>query len=234
MNKILVVDDEAHILELLTFNLEKEGYQVVGATDGEEALIKLGEFKPDLVILDVMLPGIDGLRICKTITQNPQTKDLPIIMLTAKSEELDKVLGLDMGADDYMTKPFSTRELLARVRARLRRKVEPANYDKKDKSIITRENIKMDIERFQVTVDDRDVDLTPKEFELLQLLISNPGKVFTRDNLLEKVWGYEYAGDSRTVDVHIRHLRQKIEAEPSQPRFLETVRGVGYRFKERV
>lgn len=234
MNKILVVDDEAHILELLTFNLEKEGYQVVGATDGEEALIKLGEFKPDLVILDVMLPGIDGLRICKTITQNPQTKDLPIIMLTAKSEELDKVLGLEMGADDYMTKPFSTRELLARVRARLRRKVEPANYDKKDKSIITRENIKMDIERFQVTVDDRDVDLTPKEFELLQLLISNPGKVFTRDNLLEKVWGYEYAGDSRTVDVHIRHLRQKIEAEPSQPRFLETVRGVGYRFKERV
>lgn len=234
MNKILVVDDEDHILELLTFNLEKEGYQVVGATDGEEALKKLGEHKPDLVILDLMLPGIDGLQICKTITQNPETKDLPIIMLSAKSEELDKVLGLEMGADDYMTKPFSTRELLARVRARLRRKVEPANSDEKDKSVISRENIKMDVERFQVTVDDRDVDLTPKEFELLQLLISNPGKVFTRDNLLEKVWGYEYAGDSRTVDVHIRHLRQKIEAEPSQPRFLETVRGVGYRFKERV
>lgn len=223
---ILVVDDEEPIQELLKFNLENEGYNVLTAFDGPAALKIIEEKRPDLVVLDVMLPGMDGLEVCNQLRQNPKFRDLPVIMLTAKGEEIDKVLGLELGADDYLTKPFSPRELLARIRARLRR-IRPQIQENE----IVRGDLRIDLNRFQVSVRGGEVELTPKEFELLRVLATHPGKVYSRDELLERVWGYEYAGDTRTVDVHVRHLRQKVEKDSSNPEYIETLRGIGYRLK---
>lgn len=223
--RILVVDDEEHIQELLKFNLESNGYKVYCSGNGTDALKFVRSEKPDLVLLDVMLPGIDGYDVCKEIRRDNNISNLPIIMITAKSEELDKILGLELGADDYLTKPFSLRELLARVKAVLRRTtIMP--IDKSYKF----ENIVVDFEKHEVTKEGDRIELTLKEFEVLEILIKNKGRVITRDFLLDKVWGYEYIGETRTVDVHIRHLRQKIEEDDKIPRYIETIRGVGYRF----
>ena len=227
--KILVVDDEAPIVELIKFNLEREGYKVLEAYDGIRALEIVKKELPDLVILDIMLPGMSGLEVCKNIRNNEKIAEIPIIMLSARGEEVDKILGLELGADDYMVKPFSPRELVARVKARLRRL---EGREGKKEGIIKIKDIVIDQEKFAVYVKGKKMDFTPKEFELLKLLASNPGKVFTREYLLEKIWGYEFLGDTRTVDVHIRHIRQKIEDNPAEPVYIETVRGVGYRFGE--
>ncbi|SHM07277.1 two-component system, OmpR family, alkaline phosphatase synthesis response regulator PhoP [Caldanaerovirga acetigignens] len=226
--KILVVDDEPFIVELVKFNLESAGYEVITASDGHEALKLIEKEHPDLIILDIMLPGIDGMEICRALRFKMQTKDIPVILLTAKTGEIDKVLGLEMGADDYITKPFSPRELVARVKAVLRR------TDKRDgaRELIKAGPVVIDVDRHEVFIDGEKKDFTPKEFELLKLLASNPGKVFTREYLLENVWGYDYLGDTRTVDVHIRHLRQKIEKNSEDPKYIKTVRGVGYKFDE--
>lgn len=228
MATILVVDDEEPIQELLRFNLEKEGNKVWLAKDGQEALDQVEKEQPDLIVLDVMLPGMDGLEVCRRLRQNPKFQEIPIIMLTAKGEEIDKVLGLELGADDYMTKPFSPRELLARIKARLRRRtITPEETDK----LVIRGELRMDISGFRVFVRGEEVELTPKEFELLRVFATHPGKVYSRDDLLERIWGYEYDGDTRTVDVHVRHLRLKVEKDPSNPEYIETLRGIGYRFK---
>ncbi|MCM8710483.1 response regulator transcription factor [Clostridium sp. SYSU_GA19001] len=223
--KILIVDDEEHIQELIKFNLENNGYRVICASNGMEALKLAKSEKPDLVLLDLMLPGIDGYDVCKEIRRENSISNMPIIMITAKSEELDKILGLELGADDYMTKPFSVRELLARVKALLRRTSTQA-IDMSYKF----DNITVDFEKHEVTKEGKKIDLTLKEFEVLELLIKNKGRVITREFLLDKVWGYEYIGETRTVDVHIRHLRQKIEVDDKCPKYIETIRGVGYRF----
>jgi len=226
--KILVVDDEPNILELIKFNLENNGFKVITACNGERALEMIKAENPVLILLDVMLPGVDGFELCKIIRRKNETSDIPIILITAKSEEIDKILGLEIGADDYITKPFSVRELIARVKAVLRR------ADKKDKNekIIKISDIIIDVDKHEVTVKGKKIELTPKEFELLKLFALNPGRVFSRDYLLEKIWGYDYLGDTRTVDVHIRHLRQKIEENSDETNYIETVRGVGYKFKE--
>ncbi|GBF33269.1 phosphate regulon transcriptional regulatory protein PhoB [Desulfocucumis palustris] len=233
MQTILVVDDEENIVELIKFNLEREGYRVITAGDGNTAIALAESESPDLILLDIMLPGMDGLGVCRILNQKSRTRNIPIIMLSARAEELDKVLGLEIGADDYVTKPFSTRELVARIKARLRRnrETEEVVQDKYCARLVFNRLV-IDQEKFLVTVDDNRLDLTPKEFELLKFLACEPGKVFSRDYLLEKIWGYDYLGDSRTVDVHIRHIRQKFEQIPGQPQFIETVRGVGYRFKD--
>jgi two-component system alkaline phosphatase synthesis response regulator PhoP len=226
------VDDEKSIVELIKFNLEREGFQVLTAFDGNEALVKAREKKPELIILDVMLPGIDGIEICRSLSRDLSTRQIPIIMLSARTEELDKVLGLEMGADDYITKPFSPRELIARVKARIRRSHSMQDELRlKDRKLVIRDVV-IDCDRFEVTVKGEKLELTPKEFELLRFLAEKPGKVLSRELLLEKIWGYDFVGDSRTVDVHIRHIRQKLEKAPGAPNFIETVRGVGYRFKE--
>lgn len=223
--KILVVDDEEHILELIKFNLENNGYKVLHCSNGTDALRMAKSEKPDLILLDVMLPGIDGYDVCKEIRKDISISNLPIIMITAKSEELDKILGLELGADDYITKPFSIRELLARVKALLRRTASlPADKSYKFDNII------IDFENHEVTKENKRVELTLKEFEVLEILIKNKGRVITREFLLDKVWGYEYIGETRTVDVHIRHIRQKIEEDDKAPKYIETIRGVGYRF----
>lgn len=234
MPKILVVDDEEHIVELVRFNLEREGYQVITAGDGTAAMELARSQRPDLILLDVMLPGQDGLAVCRALHQDTETRHIPVIMISARGEELDKILGLEMGADDYVTKPFSPRELLARVKARLRRTTiggEGKNSRSSGERLV-HGRLVIDQDRFMVTLDGVKQDLTPKEFELLRLLASKPGKVFSREYLLEQIWGYDYAGDSRTVDVHIRHIRQKFEQVPNAPQYIETVRGVGYRFRE--
>lgn len=225
MESILVIDDEAAIRELLKYNLEKEGYKVTSASDGEHALNLMDKSKFDLVILDLMLPGINGLEVCRKMRQDHSLSTIPIIMLTAKGEEIDKVVGLELGADDYVTKPFGVRELLARIKVRLRR----TSLDREE-DIIVKGDLVIDSSAFSIRVRNEEVDFTPKEFELLKLLATHPGKVYTRDELLEKIWGYEYPGDTRTVDVHVRHLRQKIEKDPSIPEYIETLRGIGYRF----
>lgn len=227
MATILVVDDEEPILELLKFNLEKEGYQVRVAKDGPEALNCVEKDQPDLLVLDVMLPGMDGLEVCRQLQLNPKFRQIPIIMLTAKGEVIDRVLGLELGADDYMTKPFSPRELSARIKARLRR----INTSDGSDSELVRGELRIDVKGFRVHVKGEEIELTPKEFELLRVLVTHPGKVYSRDELLERIWGYEYDGDTRTVDVHVRHLRLKIENDPSNPEYIETLRGIGYRFK---
>jgi len=225
---ILVVDDEEPIQELLRFNLEKEGYLVCVAKDGQEALKQVENDQPDLLVLDLMLPGMDGLEVCRKLRSNPRFQQIPIIMLTAKGEEIDKVLGLELGADDYMTKPFSPRELLARIKARLRRQ---NSQEEADAQIISRGELRVDVTGFRVHVRGEETELTPKEFELLRVLVAHPGKVYSREELLERIWGYEYDGDTRTVDVHVRHLRLKVERDPSNPEYIETLRGIGYRFK---
>ncbi|MDU4937261.1 MAG: response regulator transcription factor [Clostridium sp.] len=224
--KVLIVDDEEHIVELLQFNLVNAGYKVITANNGLDALKKVKENKPDLLLLDIMLPGMDGLDVCKEIKRDKETSKTSIIMLTAKSEELDKILGLELGADDYITKPFSIRELLARVKAVLRR----SNSDEISEEIYELGRLKVDFERHEVLISNEKVELTLKEFELLEILIKNKGKILRRETLLDKVWGYEYIGETRTVDVHIRYLRKKIEDDDKNPKFIETIRGVGYRF----
>ncbi|MDN5322307.1 MAG: two-component system, OmpR family, alkaline phosphatase synthesis response regulator PhoP [Clostridia bacterium] len=224
MSKILVVEDDSSIRELLQYNLEREGFEVKTAPDGIKGLEEIETKWPDLIILDLMLPGRDGLEIVRIMKSNSQLSAIPVIMLTAKSEEIDRILGLEMGADDYVTKPFSTREVVARIRALLRRiRTVEKDLDKK----IVRGSLIIDSDTYEAHLGERKLELTPKEFQLLHLLASRPGKVFTRDFLLEHVWGYDYIGDSRTVDVHIRHLRQKLEDD-----VIETVRGVGYKFKD--
>jgi two-component system, OmpR family, alkaline phosphatase synthesis response regulator PhoP len=223
--KILIVDDEANIRELISFNLNKNGYKTISTDNGISALKIIKEEKPALILLDLMLPGMDGFDVCKEVRRNSETSSTPIIILSAKGEEFDKVLGLELGADDYITKPFSVRELLARVKAVMRR--TSASPESK---MISFKDITVDFEKHEVKKEGRKVELTLKEFELLEILVKNKGRVMTRDFLLDKVWGYEYVGETRTVDVHIRHLRQKIEEDDKNPQFIETIRGVGYRF----
>jgi two-component system alkaline phosphatase synthesis response regulator PhoP len=223
--KILIVDDEANIRELIAFNLKNEGYRLLTAADGISALRMIKEEKPSLILLDLMLPGMNGYDVCKEVRREKELSTTPIIILSAKDAEFDKVLGLELGADDYITKPFSVRELVARVKAVLRRTVPLV--ESRSFSI---ENITVDFEKHEVKRDGTKVDLTLKEFELLEILIKNKGRVMTRDFLLDKIWGYEYLGETRTVDVHIRHLRQKIEEDDKNPKLIETIRGVGYRF----
>ncbi|MDD3838961.1 MAG: response regulator transcription factor [Clostridia bacterium] len=227
-NTILAVDDEIHILELLKFNLEKEGYDVFCIETGEQALSYVSRDKPDLIILDIMLPGIDGIEVCKQIKSKKETALIPIIMLTAKSQEVDKILGLEIGADDYITKPFSVRELIARVKAVLRR--FRAHERCQNPEIIKIGNISIDVSNYEVYKEGQNVQLTLKEFELLKILALNKNKVLTRDQLLNRIWGYDYYGETRTVDVHIRHLRKKIEDGDGNPKYIHTVRGVGYKF----
>ncbi len=224
--KILLVEDEQTLAKALKFSLEKEGFQVVVAYDGEEALQFFAEDEADLVILDLMLPKIDGFEVCRMIRRQ---HDLPIIMLTARDEDIDKILGLELGADDYITKPFNTRELLARIKAILRRAVPQTDIGKKSIRI---GEMKIDLIKHRVTLGNKDIALTSREYALLSFLASNPGKVFSREQLLEQVWGYGYGGDARTVDVHIRHLREKIEDNPAEPTYILTVWGTGYKFRE--
>jgi len=228
MARILVVEDEKHIVELMRYGLEKEGFQVVEANDGDRALEMVHTGRIDLVVLDIMLPGLDGLTVCRLLRQNERTRDIPVIILSARGQELDRVLGLELGADDYITKPFSVRELVARVKARLRRHV-PVQEARKTARF---GDLVVDPERLAVEAAGKREQLTPTEFELLWVLAGSPGRVFSRELLLQKVWGYDYTGDSRTVDVHIRHVRQKLQRLPGSPQYIETVRGVGYRFRE--
>lgn len=224
--KILIVDDESHIVELISYNLITAGYKVVTAKNGIDAIKIAKAERPRLILLDLMIPGKDGFDVCKEIRGDKDFKNTSIIMLTAKGEELDKILGLELGADDYITKPFSVRELLARVKAVLRR----SGTIKEENDIFVAGDLKVNFERREVLISDNKVDLTLKEFELLEILIKNRGKILTRDTLLDKIWGYEYIGETRTVDVHIRYIRKKIEVDDKNPKFIETIRGVGYRF----
>ena len=229
--KVLVVEDEQSIVTLLKYNLETAGYIVDVAYDGEEALKKVKEVKPELIVLDVMLPKKDGIEVCKTIRSDKNL--VPILMLTAKDDEFDRVLGLELGADDYMTKPFSPREVVARVKAILRRSQianEVVKDDVDDEDIVI-DNIRIRPEFFEVYRDDTLLELTPKEFELLLYLIERQGRVITREHMLNSVWNYEFAGDSRIVDVHISHLRDKLEENPKQPKLITPVRGLGYKLE---
>ena len=224
--KILVVDDEKPIADILQFNLKKEGYQVECAYDGDEALEKVETFQPDLMLLDIMLPGRDGMEVCREVRKK---YEFPIIMLTAKDSEIDKVLGLELGADDYVTKPFSTRELIARVKANMRRsQVVPAEDMEASSNDIHIGPLTIQPDAYMVMKRDEAIELTHREFELLHYLAKHTGQVMTREHLLQTVWGYDYFGDVRTVDVTIRRLREKIEDNPSHPNWIVTRRGVGY------
>jgi len=222
---ILIVEDEESLSEPLAFILEREGYRVTVADDGPSALAAFDKTGADLVLLDLMLPGIPGTEVCRVIRTRSQ---VPIVMLTAKDSEVDIVVGLELGADDYVTKPYSTRELLARIRAVLRRRVDP---DDLSDSMLEAGDIRMDVERHVVTVRGDDVAMPLKEFELLELLMRNAGRVLTRGQLIDRVWGSDYFGDTKTLDVHIKRIRSKIEAVPSEPKALVTVRGLGYRIE---
>ncbi|BBW95299.1 winged helix-turn-helix domain-containing protein [Geobacillus icigianus] len=227
--KILVVDDEQPIVTLLTYNLEKAGFQVAAAYDGEEALDKVEREQPALMILDLMLPKLDGVEVCKRLRQRQIMT--PILMLTARDDEFDKVLGLELGADDYMTKPFSPREVVARVKAILRRtELSQPAAELGERLVIGQLEIFPD--RYEATVGGRPLELTPKEFELLLYLARHKGRVLTRDQLLSAVWNYDFAGDTRIVDVHISHLRDKIEDDTKKPVYIKTVRGLGYKLEE--
>jgi len=231
-SKILVVEDDQTLLNVLKYNFVKEGYDVLTAADGVQALDVARSNRPDLIVLDIMLPKLDGFEVCRILRREMTS---PILMLTAKAGETDKVVGLELGADDYMTKPFSMREFLARIRAMLRRtemmKVAASSVKDLIPSLIKEGEIEVDLARHTVSRSGTPIDLSPKEFDLLSFLIKNREQVFSRDQLLEKVWGYDYAGDTRTVDVHIRWLRQKIEVDPANPEHLLTVRGIGYKFE---
>jgi len=239
--KILVVDDEAVLVEMIAYNLEQAGYQVTTMADGASALQATQRETPDLVILDLMLPGMDGLEVCRQLRRESNTATTPIVMLTARGDEIDKVVGLEVGADDYITKPFGRRELLARVRALLRRAdYAPVQeeHPTQTSSEVPRPNrqlaagpLTIDLAGRRVYCRGQEVELQPKQFELLTYLIRNRGTVLTRDQLLTNVWGYDYTGDTRTVDVHVRWLREKLEEDPTNPRLIQTVRGVGYCFR---
>lgn len=224
---ILAVDDESSILDLLKFNLEKEGFNFISAEDGEEGINKVLNEKPDLLLLDVMIPKMDGLSVCKKIRQ--ENINIPIIMLSARGEEIDKVLGLEIGADDYITKPFSPREMIARIKANLRKFDKNKSADEEQKNQIAVGSLILDLDKFEAIVRGVTVtDLTRREFEVLKFLAQKPGQIVTRETLLEKVWGYEYYGDIRTVDVTVRRIREKIEKNTSNPKIIITKRGVGY------
>lgn len=227
MKKILIVDDEKPISDIMKFNLTKEGYEVHVAADGEEALQKVDEVHPDLILLDLMLPKMDGLEVARQVRKN---YDMPIIMVTAKDSELDKVLGLELGADDYVTKPFSNRELVARVKANLRRQGAPSAQpaEVEENSDIEIGDLVIHSEAYMVSKRGENIELTHREFELLHYLAQHIGQVMTREHLLQTVWGYDYFGDVRTVDVTVRRLREKVEDNPSHPKWLVTRRGVGY------
>jgi two-component system OmpR family response regulator len=224
----MVVEDDANLLNALAYNLGREGYVVITAADGEQALETARREKPDLIILDIMLPKLSGLEVCRILRRE---MTVPILMLTARAEETDKIVGLELGADDYMTKPFSIRELLARVRAVLRRADITRTAPAEAASTLKINDLEIDPARHRATRRGEALDLTPKEFDLLAFLARNKGFVFSREQLLEKVWGYDYAGDTRTIDVHVRWLRRKIEEDPQQPRHLITIRGIGYKLE---
>ncbi|MDD4657593.1 MAG: response regulator [Eubacteriales bacterium] len=226
-SKVLIVEDEKPIADILEYNLGKEGYEVRAVYTGDDAVVAAKDFMPDLILLDIMLPGIDGFSVCRQVRQH---MDCPIIMLTAKDAEIDKVLGLELGADDYVTKPFSTRELLARIKAQLRGRTLGAK-EKQASRQAGESSLDIDRDFFTVKRRGKVVDLTQREFELLDLMASNPGKIFSREELLKKVWGYDYFGDVRTVDVTIRRLRVKIEENPGNPQYILSRRGLGYYFK---
>ena len=227
LGKILVTDDDKNICELLRLYLEKEGYSVILAHDGEEALLKFETLHPDLMLLDIMLPGLDGWQVCREVRKKSQ---VPIIMLTAKGDDMDKILGLEYGADDYITKPFNILEVKARIKAIIRRSGKKPPEESHNR-VITFGDMKVDCESRRVFIAGKEANLTAKEFDLLELLINNPNKVYSRENLLNIVWGYDYPGDVRTVDVHIRRLREKIENNPSEPKYIHTKWGVGYFFQ---
>jgi two-component system response regulator VicR len=224
--KILIVDDEKHIVDILKFNLVKDGFSIIEAYDGEQAVEKALNENPDLILLDIMLPKMDGFTVCRKLRQTVST---PIIMITAKEEEVDKVLGLELGADDYITKPFSMRELIARVKANLRRTTE--QNTKASTNSIKHRNLSIDIDHYEIKRGNDTIELTLREFELLRYLALHAEQVFSRETLLEEVWGYEYYGDVRTVDVTVRRLREKVEDDPSSAKYVQTKRGVGYYFR---
>jgi len=235
LSKILIVDDDKNLLEVIKYNLANDGYSIVLAENGTQAVEIARQEKPDLIILDVMLPGIDGFEVCRILRKE---MSVPILMLSAKTDEIDKVVGLELGADDYITKPFSVRELMARVRATLRRRESNEKHILSNKLKETNENLiikghglEVDTVRHQVSLKGSVLNLTPKEFELLTFLMRYKGQVFSREQLMEKVWGYTFEGSKRTVDVHIRWLRQKIEFNPDTPKILVTVIGFGYKFE---
>lgn len=229
MTKVLIVEDEENILEALRYNLEREGYAVDAAADGERALAAARESSPDVVILDVMLPRLDGFEVCRILRRE---SDVPILMLTARGEEIDRVVGLELGADDYVAKPFSMRELMARVRSLLRRSGRGAAFrgDRSGGDTLRSGDLEIDAASRIVRRKGAELELKPREFDLLALLAENKARVFTRDQILDRLWGHNYYGDSRTVDVHVRWLREKIEPKPSEPVRIVTIRGVGYRF----
>ena len=225
MTRVLVVEDEESYSDALAYMLRKEGFEVAIANNGNDALTEFDRAGADIVLLDLMLPGLPGTEVCRQIRQ---TSNVPVIMVSAKDDEVDKVVGLELGADDYVTKPYSTRELLARIRAVLRRRTEIDDYDE---AILEGGRVRMDIDRHTVEVDGTPVPMPLKEFELLELLMRNPGRVLTRGQLIDRVWGSDYFGDTKTLDVHIKRIRSKIESQPSEPVQLVTVRGLGYRFE---
>ncbi len=225
--KILIVDDEPLIVKGLKFSLEQDGYAVDAAYDGEEALEKIGAHEYDMILLDVMLPKVDGMQVCQQVRQS---SDVPIIMLTAKGEDMNKILGLEYGADDYMTKPFNILEVKARIKTIMRRAKAAAPAEPQ---VLVMRDLRMNLDSRSVTIGDRQINLTAKEFDLLKLFMTNRGKVFSREKLLETVWKYDYLGDLRTVDVHIRRLREKIETNPGQPEYIFTKWGVGYYFTDK-
>ena len=226
---VLVVEDEENILEAIRYNLEREGYRVLAAQDGEEGLTLTREDAPDLVVLDIMLPKLDGFEICRILRRD---SDVPILMLTAKGEEIDRVVGLELGADDYVTKPFSMRELVVRIRNLLRRAHPQAEREPRTATDapLSVNGLELDVSGHTAKLNGEPLQMKPREFGLLALLMQNMGRAFTREQILERLWGYDYIGDARTVDVHVRWLREKIEPVPSKPRRIITIRGVGYRF----
>jgi len=227
--KILVIEDEQSISDIIKFNLKKEGYEVETAYDGKDGLEKALTVNPTLILLDIMLPILDGFEVCKKVREK---SNVPILMLTAKEEEVDKVLGLELGADDYITKPFGMRELIARIRANIRRTEQMVPAEDTPADIKNFGNLEIDMNRYEVRKNNESLDLTLREFELLKYLAERESKVFSREQLLEEVWGYEYYGDIRTVDVTVRRLREKLEDDPSDPKYIVTKRGIGYFFKK--